>query len=463
MLFYYLKIEKQDSIFSSIQVVFIKKLVYNINNNRVGGSIVEKKIRIDLMYQFIFGILFVISTIILGFILIEYINPGRWYNNVISIAIAITTGLIFGIVFSRTIDKNFSKLKKMASDISNGKLTTKINMDKIVEDEVVDLLGSFELMRENIVFMIKNIKDVSDNINSSTKILLKNSSHIYNSSEVILEAVTSINEGALEQKKIIDEAGKSLKDLNDIIENNNVKAKNSDHILIESNKNTEYSIELIGNSITDLKQLLTDVTDSASKVLSFTNKLDKIDNIIDIITELAKKTDILAVNASIEAAKAGEVGKGFSVIADEIRLLADSTKKSVKEIDNISDVMIKESKDVSSSMNNIIKKISLKKEDLAEIINILQNITKNIFEFTQIVSLFKEDIYEVQENVINVSKVTEKAALIAEHNLKSANLVDEEVKFESKELESISASIKEFISLSETLQEIVKKFIIDEE
>ena len=128
---------------------------------------------------------------------------------------------------------------------------------------------------------------------------------------------------------------------------------------------------------------------SKSSVEELLERTKKIDNILSLIKDISDQTNLLALNAAIEAARAGEVGKGFSVVAEEVRMLADRTQKAVNEINSIIKVMENNMKRVESISNEVTKKIG--------------DIDKKIDNFKNELSLTNDKVNTTFEKILDIS------------------------------------------------------------
>ncbi len=195
------------------------------------------------------------------------------------VVIAVVFVAIVTFLLTRQISRPIIKLTGVAETISTGDLgqSKKIN----ASDEVQDLVDSIENMRGGIADLVMEIKDASLRLTSSSEELASTSEEVSASSENVAATQQQITKGAQSQAQMVVEAQKLIQNLSD--------------------------------GIREIKKNATDIT-----------------QVVDIITSIASQTNLLALNAAIEAARAGEAGRGFSVVADQVRKLADESKQAVQ-------------------------------------------------------------------------------------------------------------------------------------
>ena len=242
-----------------------------------------------------------------------------------------------------------------------------------------------------------------------------------------------------------DENTQTLQVLLDINENVSTKISN-----IESDSSD--LMDISNNNDVSLKQVLDiimAVTESIKSTSNATNILEEkskqVDDILTTIGSIADRTNLLALNASIEAARAGEVGKGFSVVADEIRSLAENSRDSLRDIDNIinefkeqiyivEELMKENDKKISSgyklvnnTVNNVIdmiERLQVSGQDVAEVNYLVANLlneTRNIVNFNKNIALLTKNTmsgFKTIDKVINQNLITNKDIMSNSKKLK---------------------------------------------
>ena len=294
-------------------------------------------------------------------------------------------------------------LADAAGDVGRGDLTKSINIKS--DDEIGALAASFNAMTANLKQVLMKANEAVGNITSSSQEILAASQQQAAAAREQSSAVAQTSTAAKELSVSSEEVGKSIKRV----------AETSSHALVGMAK--------IKESIAKTNQLIT----------ALGEKSQKIGKITELIDDVADQTNLLAVNASIEAARAGEQGRGFTVVADEIRKLADSTAKSTKDI---------------TAMIELIQH---------EMTNSLMSMEASVSSVDQEASLAQETAESAKEIAMSVSQQISGSKQISDAMIN----IDEAMRQVTSGAQQTQTAVKQVSTMAGELKELTSKFKLD--
>jgi len=383
--------------------------------------------------------------------------PNTYYDELVSsfkknVSLIIIMSLIFIVAVSSLILnkllKPLSILEKATYKIAEGDFTNNVEINS--KDELGKLGNAFNKMTNDIRGILTKVSSTANIVSDSSKELSSQSMEVSEISNEIGRNIEELAEGAQNQAKEAESGSEVIIGLGNLI---NEEQKN-----IEKLSNSSESVnESIIAGLSAIKELIqnTDESSTAAKeivdVINDTNRnTSEIGNVTTVIASIAEQTNLLALNAAIEAARAGEHGKGFAVVADEIKKLAEESTKSTKEIDNIVT-------ELTTSVNNAVNKmktITLIFETQTEKVNETEN------KFNEISKAIKVTEEIVSELFVSSSKMNENKTKALEV-IQNVSAISEEYAANTEEAsastEEQTASINEISNASDKLYDLIKE------
>jgi len=359
----------------------------------------------------------------------DYINTIIKASVIKQIVIAIIGILILLILVYIIIDRLLKPLQKVvnvANQVANGELTN-VDLD-ISKDEIGNLSASIQTMVANLQHIILNIRNTSNNVSSAANQLTVHAGETYNSSTNIAQDMRQITQNAEASMVMTEETAAAMEEtatgIQQIADSANTAAESS----IAASQASERGNQVVQQVITQMELINGSVEQIGTTINGLHSNTKKISDIVSLITAIADQTNLLALNAAIEAARAGEHGKGFAVVADEVRSLAEQSSQSATEIYNLIStiqadsnasitVMEKGKEDVKAGMEftnevgEIFKEILTSSEEVAsqirEISAASQQISASSEEVAASVNNIKQSAEQSSEFSSNVSTATQ--------------------------------------------------------
>ena len=310
-----------------------------------------------------------------------------------AIAILLTGYFIW--TLSSYIERRLKTLGVASEKMASGDLTVEIENEG--NDEITKLANNIkslaQCLKETVSAMVDNSCTLSD-----SSVVLKNANvTISQASDTVLTQVISVSTAA---EEMVSVSG-------DIAQNCNLAATRSD----ETHAITTESMDLVKNTVESILRHSQKTQEDAEIIKKLGEQTQKIDGILSTIQDIASQTNLLALNAAIEAARAGEHGRGFAVVADEVRALASRTSDSAKEISEMISGVQNDVQKASTSITQTVSEMETIARNSEQVQNTLENISNKIDEFNsqirQIATATEEQTATSSEMSANIQKISE--------------------------------------------------------
>jgi methyl-accepting chemotaxis protein len=390
-------------------------------------------------------------------------------NNMIYIMIIVTG---FGIIIIGTILYRNSKyvvdsiilLSDIIIRLSKYDLTFDENHKAVKflkrKDETGTMANALATMQINFIDLLKQVQDVSSHVSASSEQLTATAEELSNSSEEVARTIDELARGAMNQAQDTEVGVQKINDLGDLINTNQVymndvnKSSNKVYTLIDEGLN-------VIEDLTNKTSANGKVADEVFNIISKTNESsEKIRKASGVIASIAEQTNLLALNAAIEAARAGEAGKGFSVVAEEIRKLAEQSTYSTKEIDFVVNELVMNSSGAVKKMEEVKEVVEKQILSVKETEEKYNEISGAVNSTEVSIERMSTSVEEMENRKSIILDIIQSLSAIAEENAAGTEEASASTEEQSVSIEEMANSSSNLAELAMELQKTITKFKI---
>lgn len=348
-------------------------------------------------------------------------------------------------LFSYFLAKPLKDLTKQVEKVSNGDLTQTLHTNRT--DEIGVLTLAFQQMRNDLKRVIHTIHSNSEELVDSSNQLLTSSSEVKEGFYQIASTMQQMSEGADSQAESANEVSKTMGDFTEHIEESTLQGKELNQSSHNVKELTSTGFQYMNETETQMDAIHHDMTESIERVKGLDTKTQEISQLVQVIQSIADQTNLLALNAAIEAARAGEHGKGFAVVADEVRKLAEQVSGSIGSIVAIVEGVQKESNETVialqqgfknveagtkiirttqhtfNEINNAVATMQNQIEKISTNLGLLFKESERInFSFDQVASISEETSAGIEQTSASIQQSTSAMDEIVHHSTSLAKL-----------------------------------------
>lgn len=358
--------------------------------------------------------------------------------------------------FTKRLTKRLTAISTALDHSKNGDFT--IEVVDHVGDELTDLSNSYNSMKENLSIMIHQVIETSRQVAVASQELTMGAEHSSKATEGITQSIQEVADGAEKQAVSVEESSVAIEEVTIGI---NYLAKNSSSIsksAVKTIGHAEQGKVFVEKTVQQMNAIQFSVHESGKAIRLLNESSQKIGSITETITDIANQTNLLALNAAIEAARAGEHGKGFSVVAAEVRKLAEQSQQSSTQISELIKaiqgemLLTKDSMEqVEHDVNEGLGIVGKTAESFKEITNATEAMGNQIDEMVAIADQMSSSAQEVSATINGITGIIRQTS----GNTQSVSVATEE---QLAQMEEISASAYSLSEIANKLQKIVSEF-----
>jgi methyl-accepting chemotaxis protein len=375
----------------------------------------------------------------------------------IAISLALGT-VLFGINMAASLKINSDKFDRLAAKFDRMAEGEMSDETKIKKGFPAKITSSVNRMIDSLRGMFTKFNDSSENIMNLAENLSASTQEINASAEEISSTVQQIARGVEQQAERTVETSRIMENMSNSIQEVAQKSEEVLGVARAAKEATENGIGAVKETVIKMEDIVAVTNRAKDSIEELKVYSEKIEEVVNIITEIADETNLLALNAAIEAARAGEAGRGFAVVADEVRKLAEGSAEAAREITRLVEDIHDKTESVVKAIMVGVKETEEGKKVVSQSGDALQKIdeivTRVVFISNEITGLTKAQA----EDTDRVVKAVEEIAAVAEQTAAGTEQASASTQEQTASMEEIAAQAQELAQTAETLRSILTKF-----
>ncbi|MFO1442524.1 methyl-accepting chemotaxis protein [Bacillus sp. Bva_UNVM-123] len=378
---------------------------------------------------------------------------------IVSIFFALVIGIIATIVITRNIARPLRLVTERIDEIAKGNLSVEeIHIKN--KDEIGILAKSVNEMKNGLQSIVTKVVHISGIVNKQSNELSTSSNEVKIGSQQIANTMHELAGGTEEQASSSVEAAKAIEMFNVEINEADLagqKLKNASSDILDK---AQQGKDLMDKSVQQIEEISHIVSESMEKVMNLDEKNEDIYGLVNVIQDVSAQTNLLALNAAIEAARAGEHGKGFAVVADEVRKLAEQVTKSVSDITVITQGIQKESKLVVETLQNGVRKTEIGNQQIKRTGETFGNITEYVSAMVDMIDQVSANLNKMKQESEKLTSFSEEISAVSEQSAAGVEQVSAAAGQQAYAMDLIAQSSDALKELSQQLEKLVQHFRI---
>lgn len=380
-------------------------------------------------------------------------------KTILTILITVLLASLIILLNTRSLVRPLKKATEFAKSVAEGNLQID-PLENKSNDEIGNLSRSLNGMLKSLQSIIGQVVNIASQVAASSEELSASGEQVGEVAEQVGHSIQGIAAGAEEQSAQVEETNINVSNLSSAIKKVDTNTNELTRGATELSDKLEQGTKSVKVSVTNINEMKNNTLEVSQTINSLGEVSEEIGQIVELISGIADQTNLLALNAAIEAARAGEAGRGFSVVADEIRELAEESANATNNINNLIKQIQSSSFEAVKQMNNNVELVAISVESIdstGSIFNMIEehtlNLKNKLINISDNVSDMNNYSNNVEGTVASISSVSQEFASNSEEVAASS---EEQI----AATEEIITSAKQLAEMAQELSQTVDQFKI---
>jgi len=350
-----------------------------------------------------------------------------WTLIIVSL-ISVGVGTVAGTLINRSVSKPIGEALSVCNEIAAGNLNIQIEASS----------------NDEVGLLQKSLSNMVDNLNKTIKHIRESSQAQAAASHELAAITEQTGRNVVEQHEATDQVATAINEMSATIRDVSINTQSAASEANNAKSKVGNGEEVVKSTQSEAEKLLQQMNVTMEKIQNLADGAANIGGILDVIKGIADQTNLLALNAAIEAARAGEQGRGFAVVADEVRSLAQSTQDSTGEIEGMIRKLQAEANESISAMKVGVENSTSMQSQTIELGEVFANIRSSV-----------DSIFDMTAQIASAS---EEQSAVAEEINNSATLISSKAEETGQGSRQIAVSSEKLATLASEQEELVKQF-----
>ena len=364
---------------------------------------------------------------------------------------------VLATLISMVIAKSMTEMTERLEVLSHNDLsqdTGTINQN----DEIGKMMHAFAEMQRNLADVIGRLKHTADGLVQSCRVMDQNTDEAAMSMNDINNAAGELADTATQTASNVEDVSRRMDDINGIMQRSVATAENLNTASTEINAVTDDGVKIVDTLTKINSQSLEAFETIFRAIANIQDSADKISGASDLISSVAEQTNLLSLNASIEAARAGDAGRGFAVVAEEIRQLSDESASSVDTINTLLAELQQNTNDAIEKSNLVKNLVDKQSESVRDTRGSFDHIVNSVRKVEEAIAEIRNINGELDTGIRNITELVESLSAASEENAATAEELSATSDVVNRNVEELRTTQESINSASDELEEIVHLF-----